>query len=439
MPDIPVSIRYHKEIALKNFKYVLMAVLLVSMFCLHGSKANAEQKFVFYYQSIESVETINDPIEENDSLWTKFKKTVKKGVNAVKRTWENVVTRNLAPGEGDKKWYSSEDHNIVYNVKRTKVSTEEELLAAMGAKSEDELTDGQKALLAAFRTSKSETVKNEAEIGIIPKVNVILSDTTGFDDSSKYPYVRKDFWPCSTGLTINMSSNCYNYPGSEADASSTMVHEFAHCLDFTIKELKNPYGLDGSHYGNEITGKRSAFVEAWAEYNEMIASEDQAQDIINNTKRLCEESKTEKGKYTYYDAQDCTSDQLLRAESFNALLLYRLTNETENGKEKVYKAFTSTRWNVLRDMSTLVKKFIKQNPEDTETVCRIVDEVFLGKLSDEEFLDMVGKNETTLAYVESRGKIGNGDIVSVEGNSETDEASSEEIQVENNSSNPFTK
>ena len=43
-------------------------------------------------------------------------------------------------------------------------------------------------------------------------------------------------------------------------------------------------------------------------------------------------------------------------------------------------------------------------PIDTEAVCRIVDEVFLGKLSEEEFYKYVGKNKTTQAYWENRGK-----------------------------------
>jgi hypothetical protein len=423
-----------------------MALLLVSAFCLHGSKAIADDvKFEFYYQSIEDVVTINEEIKEDDSLWNKFTKTVKKGWNAVKRTWENVVTRNLNPGEGDKLWYSSEDSNIAYKVKRTKVTTEEELLAAMNAKSESDLNDGQKALLAAFRKSKSEAVKDEAKIGYIPKVKVLLSDTTGFDDSSKYPNVRKDFWPCSTGLTINMSSNCYNYAGGDKDAESTFVHEFAHCLDATAKEFRNPYGLDGSHYGNEITGKRAAFVEGWAEYNEMIASEDEAKDILNRTKVLCEESKTEKGKYTSIKEEDCTADQLLRSEAHMAKLFYRLTTETKAGKEGVYKAFVDTRWNLLRDMSTLVKKFVKNNPDDAETVCKIVDEVFLGKLSDKEFLNMVGKNETTLAYVENRGKKTEKEeeeekkeAVKVDSDNKEVKASDKEIDVKTTSDNPFS-
>ena len=104
--------------------------------------------------------------------------------------------------------------------------------------------------LAASAAALSQAIADEAKIGYIPTVKVILSDTTGFDDKSKYPNVTKDFWPYSSNLAINMCSNNYNYPGGDKDAASTFVHEFAHCLDATFKEFKNPYGLDGSHYGN---------------------------------------------------------------------------------------------------------------------------------------------------------------------------------------------
>jgi hypothetical protein len=114
--------------------------------------------------------------------------------------------------------------------------------------------------------------------------------------------------------------------------------------------------------------------------------------------------------------------------------------ETDNGKEKVYKAFTSTRLNVFRDMSTLVKKFIKQNPGDTEVVCKIVDEVFLGKMTDEEFLDYVGKNDVTKAYVENRGKKTeeeNADV-EIDGSDTEVTTSKEKITVENSNGNPFS-
>ena len=129
----------------------------------------------------------------------------------------------------------------------------------------------------------------------------------------------------------------------------------------------------------------------------------------------------------------------MRAESYNALLLYRLTTEIDNGKEKVYKAFTGTRWNLFRDLSTLVKKFIKNNPEDTEKVCQIVDEVFLGKLSDEEFLDYVGKNETTLAYLDKRSQEKAEGITVDGGDSDVISTSDEIIDLEGSSDNPFTE
>lgn len=427
---------------MKNFKYLLVALLLLSSFVLRADKAFAVE-FEFYYQKITDVKTINEDIEENDSLWTKVKKTVKKGTNAIKRTWEDVVTRNLALGEGEKTWYSKADHNTAYTVERVKITSREELEAELLKNSKDgKLTDGQKALLAVFDQADSQAIADEAKIGYLPKIKVVLSDTTGYDSN---PNVSNDFWPYSSGLTINMSSNRWNYSGGEEDAKSTLVHEFAHSLDTTFKEIKNPYGLDGSHYGNEITGKRAAFVEAWAEYNEMIASEDKANEILNRSKVLCEESKTVSGSYTWnIKEEDATAKQLQSSEAHLAKLLYRLTTETENGKEKVYKAFTSTRWNVLRTMPTLVKKFVKQNPEDTETVCKIVDEVFLGKLSEDEFYKYVGKNKTTMAYWENREK------ESEEGESESEseseyhicveennDSSSESIIIESDSSNPF--
>ncbi len=428
---------------MKKLNYLLMMLLMVSVFCFQAQKASAldEVKFEFYYQSIEDVKTINEPINEDDSLWSKIKKTVKKGTNWVKKGWENIVTRNLAPGEGEKTWYSKSDPNLAYTVNRVKVTTEEELLKAMGVKSESEIkSDGQKALLAAFRQAKSDAIKSRAKDSILPVVKIFLTDTTGYDDAKKYPHVRNDFWPYSSGLAINISSNGYNYAKGPEDAASTIVHEYAHCMDLTFKEIKNPYGLDGSHYGNEITGKRAAFVEAWAEYNEMIESEREVQNIINNTKVLCEESKTVSGEYTHILPEDATSNQLLRSEAYLAYLLYRLTTETENGKEKVFEAFTSTRWNVLRDMSTLVKKFVKQNPEDTQTVCKIVDQVFLGKLSDEELLDMVGKNETTLAYIESRHQEDKNDETGdIEASSENSDVkiSKDKVKIKNPSKNPF--
>lgn len=427
---------------MKNFRYLVMALVMLGIFCfmpVNKAEAVDDVGFTFYYQSIEEVKQINEPINDDDSLWTKIKKTGKKAVNWVGKTWEECITRNFAIGEGEKTWYSGEDSNIAYKVNRVKVSSEAELLAAMGASSEDELSNGQKALLASFRAAYSDAMKDRAEASYRSNVNVILSDTTGFDDASKYPHVRKDFWPCSTGFTINMSSNCYNYSSGPEDAASTMIHEYAHCMDTTIKELINPYGKDGSHYGNEITGERSAFVEGWAEYNEMIESEKEAQGIINNTKSLVQESKSEAGSYTTVLPEDATSEQLRAAESYNAYLMYRLATEIDDGEAKVTKAFTDTRWKLFRDLSTLIKRFIKNNPDDADKVVRIVDETFLFKFTDEELMDMCGKSDAVKNYIATRGQQVETEGVDVEAARIEANVSSEKIQVETtDNTNPFS-
>ena len=416
-----------------------MTLLFMAAFCFQANTASAldDVNFCFYYQSIEGVKQINEPITEDDSLWTKIKKTGKKAVNWVASGWENAITRNFALGDGgESTWYSGKDPNIAYNVKRTKVTSEAELLAAMGAKSESELSNGQKALLASFRTAYSDAMKSRADASFRSSVNVILTDTTGYDDEKKYPNVRSDFWPYSSGFTIQMSSNCYNYPGGEEDASSTMIHEYSHSMDLTLKELINPYGLDGSHYGNEVTGKRSAFVEAWAEYNEMIESEKEAMGIIKNTQKLVVESKTVAGSYSVLLPEDATSEQLMAAESYLALLLYRLSQNLDDGEAKITEAFTDTRWKIWRTMPTLIQKLIKNNPEDAAKIVATVDEVFLGKLSDDELLDYCGKSDAVKAYIATRGQAKDADVEMTEEIKAT--ASEKPLEVEAESDSPFS-
>ena len=397
----------------KYLNHIFLAFLLLSLFCFQPNKALAvdEVNFSIYYQTIEDTVQINEDLKEDASLWDKVKHGAKSLVNWGKKTWEQNITRNYTLGEGESLWYSKEDKNLAYKVKRTKVSTEEELIKAMGKNSEDELTYGQKCLLASFRAAKSQAMLDRADASYRSKINLILTDTGDYpttrDDTD--PNVRRDFWPCSSGPTIFMSDGIYKYqennnPSGIDNAYSTTFHEYSHSMDRTLMEFKNPYGLDGTHYTNEVTKQRSAFLEGWAEYNEMIENEAQAQKYINETKKLSVESTTVSGDYDDLDPADATAEQLLCAESYNCYLLYRLATTLDNGENKITKAFVSTRWNWFRDMNTLIKKLVKQNPDDTETICRIVDEVFLGKLSDEQFYKMVGKNKATKAYVENRGK-----------------------------------
>lgn len=423
---------------MKNLKFYLLMLLMVVGFCLQTGTAQAKDvEFDFYYQCVEKVVQINDP--EPEGWWGHTKSFLKSGVNLVKKTWEKTVTRNLAPGEGSKRWYS-DNKNIAYDVKRVKVTSEAQLVELMGAKSEADLSDGQKALLAVYRHSKSQDVKDRMKYSYRSSINVILSDTTGFDDPGKYPDIQDDFWPYSSGPTIQMSSNRYNWSGSDVSAQSTFVHEFAHSFDRTIKEFIDPYGKDGSHFANELTKPRSAFVEGWAEFNQMLDSEEKAVQMRNNASLIRLESKTKAGDYTNVEPETLTGAQLMCVECINAIIMHRMATEVDDGKNKVFKAFTDTRLLLFRDLKTLTKKFAKNNPADIATLGKIIDEQTLGKLSDKEMMAYIGKSDEAKAFLKARAEAKEAEAAAsaASGTEATNTGRPLDIKVKTETSNPFS-
>lgn len=381
---------------------IIVLLIFAVCFCALSSIAQAKgTEFDFYYQCIEKVVQINNP--EPKGWWQKSKALAKDGVNLVKRTWESQVTRKVAPGEGKKLWYSEDNHNIAYEVRRVKVTSVEHLLELMGAKSESELADGQKAMLAVYKHSQSQAVKDRLKYSKRDKLNVILSDTSGFECAADYEHVSADFWPYSNGPVIQMSSGRYNYPGSEESAQSTFVHEFSHSIDSTIKEFINPYGKDGSHFVSELTRPRSAFVEGWAEFNEMLDSPLKERYIKNSILRVKIEDKKEAGEYTDVDPKDLTAAQLLSVEGINATILHRIATEVDNGREKIFNSFMATKWKVFRDLKTLTLDLARKNPEDIAKIGLIVDEMTLGKLSDKELISIIGKSAAAMEFIKNRG------------------------------------
>jgi hypothetical protein len=379
----------------------LLVLFMVIGFVFSSAEVSADTEFDFYYQCIEKVVQINNP--EPKGWWEKTKALVKSGVNTVKRTWESTVTRNYALGEGSKRWYSDEDHDIAYDVKRVKVKNEKHLLELMGVADESKMTDGQKALLAVYRHSTSQNIKDRMKYSFRNKINVILSDTTGFDNPADYPHVTRDFWPYSSGATIQMSSGRYNWPGSEDTARSTFVHEFAHSFDRTIKEFIKPYGKDGSHFANELTRPRTAFVEGWAQFNEMLDSSDKVRQINNTITWVKIEDKNKAGTYTNVEPDTLTGKELLSVEGINAVILHRIATEVPDGKDKVFSAFTSTSWKLFRSLKTITSQLCKKNPDNIAAIARIIDEQTLGKLSDNEFKEYIGSSDAAKEFLKNRG------------------------------------
>ena len=355
------------------------------------------------YQKIDAITQINNP--EPKGWWEKTKSFVTGVKNEVAKLWEKNVTRNFFPGEGTRTWYSEKDKNMAYTVTRTKVRDEAHLLQLMGAKDSSQLTDGQKALLAAYQHSKSEAMKKRMPYNFRSSVKIILSDTTGFEDPAMYPNVTKDFGPYSSGFMIQLNSKRFNWPGSEDDAKSTLIHEFSHSMDRTVSEFINTYGKDGSHFANEKLGKREAFLEGWAEFNEMLDSKSEYNYMKNTLEQVRIESKTKAGDYSYVDPKSdkISGVDLLNVEGFNAMILYRMSSELPDGQKKVFESFVKSNvpWRNLRH---LVRALVKANPGDAAAVGKIIDEVTFNKLSNNELKEFLGSSEGAAKYLDSRGK-----------------------------------
>ena len=383
-----------------------LSVTLVLSFVLLWWPTDAQAKdteFEFYYQHIEKVIEINNP--EPEGWWENAKSFIKKGVNTAKKAWEKNITRRYFPGEGKKTWYSRGDSNLAYEVQRTRVKSEKHLLNLMGANSEEDLSDGQKALLAVYRHSKSEAIKERLPYGYQSKIKVMLSDTTGFDDPNTNPHTRRDFWPYAHGNLIQLSSGRYNFPGSDSDARSTFVHEFAHTMDRTIHEFTHPYGKDGLHYVNEMIKPRSAFSEGWAGFNEMLDSEDEVKSMRRAIKRIKIESKSEAGQYEHIDADsaDISGKDLLLVEGINANILYRIATEIPNGHDKVLAIFTGTRWKLFRNLKSFSRAFARKYPDDAAKMAEIFDDETHGKLSAVELRHYAGSSAAVEKYIAMRG------------------------------------
>lgn len=412
----------------------LLVLFMVLGFAFTSVEVSADTEFNFYYQRIEKVVQINNP--EPKGWWEKTKSFVKSGVNAVKRTWESTVTRNYTLGEGSKRWYSEEDHNIAYDVQRVKVTSEKHLLELMGVKDESTMTDGQKALLAVYRHSTSQNIKDRMKYSFRKKINVILSDTTGFENPANYPHVEDDFWPYSSGPTIQMSSGRYNWPGSEDTARSTFVHEFAHSYDRTIKEFIKPYGKDGSHFANELTKPRTAFVEGWAQFNEMLDSSDKVRHINNAITFIKIEDKGKAGTYTNVEPDTLSGKDLLSVEGINAVILHRIATEVPDGKDKVFTAFTSTSWKLFRSLKTITSQLCKKNSDNIAAIARIIDEQTLGKLSDKEFQEFIGSSDAAKEFLKNRGKATEAAVEAAAGATKAS-GKPVEFQIKIDGSNPF--
>ncbi len=367
---------------------------MFTLFCFSSTKAFAYE-LEFYYDKV--VELVNGDANGN----------LEDVIKSISLEPDEVIVR------------SKVDHNMAYKIKEVKVTSEEQLIKEMGEDSYNDLTNGQKALVNAYRASKQQSVLDRKDHAYRDcKVNLYdTSDVEGNDDSDPtglmHRIMETDFWPASYQKSgdIRIGSAHFSNQTNPEEAKSVFVHEYSHTLDKSAY-IDGMYGLDKTHYLDEITTERAAFKEAWAEYNEMIDYKDRVkayEKIAKKNQLLKVESDTMGGFYLTDDkvkAKDATAEQLMANECFMATLLYRIHEKTGNnskGEDKVSAAFYATN-SEDNNMSNVIKQFLKDNPEDAKVVYEIIDKTLLGKMTDKEFLDFVGENEDSLVYIENRNK-----------------------------------
>lgn len=428
----------------------LLPVILFLFVC--GIAAAAESQFEFVYQKVTAIEYKEEP-KKDRKWWEKaidFGKTLlDKGKMVV-----DQARMRFFPGDYSGPVRSVKDGKVSYKVERITVRDEAHLLQLMGVKNGDlsTLTNGQRGLLESYRYSSSEAVKERAAYGYKKNVKVLLTDLTegekliaamsGQKKADVTSAMRKDFWPMSLG-SIQLNSQCYNTSNWKSEAQGLFMHEFSHTLDRAIpaglldegvktfvKQGGFLYGSDGTHYLDERTSARVAFMEGWAMFNEITVT-GEANQYRRDVKTIRIEDR--KGAYTEYPVASLTGKDLLAVEGINALILYDIAATVPGGREKVFKAFAASN-QPFHSIKHLTGEFVKQNPDQVGAVLAAIDANTFGKLSNAELKALVGEGSAVDAWLAGRKtKPASIETSTTDGSSDQDAG----VTVKNRGSNPF--
>jgi len=229
-------------------------------------------------------------------------------------------------------------------VEDTKVRSREQLLAAMGAASEKDLSTGQKSLLDSFTHGQSSAMRERLKFAEIckpqdvqnSKIGVALYDTT-FLSGVPSDTVRKDFWPRAS-RPITLSSH-WGQTQATTDSKSLLTHEVSHAIDNQRLTETQPYGFDGKHWGQEIIKPGAAFMEGGANFNEFLDFPSTARDNpYSYFSREVVKSDGSNG-WEYVDPKEMTGNDFLQVELVVAQILFKIATTIPNGKGKILDQF----------------------------------------------------------------------------------------------------
>lgn len=405
---------------ISRVKWVLPLFMVMAIFFTAPAVA-AEPEFEFIYQKVTAIE-FKEEAKKDKKWWEKVIDFGKDVIDKGKMVVDQAKMR-FFPGDYTGTVRSVQNSNVSYKVERITVRDEAHLLELMGVKNGDlsTLTNGQRGLLESYRFSKSEAVKERAPYGYRKKSKVLLTDLTlgekliaAMDNDKKdkaAAAMKKDFWPMSVG-SIQLNSKSYSGNDWQKEAQGMFMHEYSHTLDRAIpaglldegvktfvRQGGFLYGSDGNHFTNERTSARVAFMEGWAEFNELSIT-GEAERYRQAVTTVTIENRN--GKYTDYPATSLTGKDLLAVEGINALILWDIAATVPGGKEKVFAAFAKSN-NPFHSLKNLTQEFVRQNPDQTAVVAAIIDKNTFGKLTDAELKNLLGLGKAVDAYLASRG------------------------------------
>ena len=347
------------------------------------------------------------------------------GENATMEFTFTSVVRDLAPGEDPPLNGLGKPCKVITRKSGEKyaigreivIKSADDLEKILKSQTRDgRLTSAQEKILELYNFAQSQSMKDRLTFARdcgVKKIKVNIWDTTQVNSATTSATdtkrINSDFWPCAyeTGLIfttpeIDLSTSYFKGYQSNC-AVSVLAHEVAHTFDKTVRE-KGGYGPDGSHSFNEKTHPKTAWLEGWAEFHELLDFPETESNRRGGLKDVFWEVVPPP------DPAIASLTKTVKTDSFSdgfsyfdiegkvALMLFELSKKW--GRDAIFSLFKR-----VNGRNTCFEKFVKEaakNPERVKDLFEVLDKETFGKLTDKEYEALLGASDTLTACLEER-------------------------------------
>ncbi|MBF0407298.1 MAG: hypothetical protein HQM10_08090 [Candidatus Riflebacteria bacterium] len=259
---------------------------------------------------------------------------------------------------------------------------------------EKSLSDAAKSVLAYYDCKDSSAMKDrlsfayKANSGKLKRNNNIIPieiyETSGVKSNVSRDTLISDFWPCGgTGVRLND----LHHERDRGKCSDLLAHEISH----VIHQYPGGgyYGPDGRHFKNEALNMKTAFIEGWAVFNELVENPGKALEVWKNIDNIKIEDPVQAGKYTSVKRSSLSGMRQLEIEGVVALVLLGICKNFPDGYHKMIQpafAAVNPSYPLLPE---LLREILKNQPDSKDGIIKIINEVTLGKFSSEDFANLI--------------------------------------------------